>query len=198
LPQELLEAIRSFEASKVTPSILEELAYVFHGLSVRVASTSVEQACLNGEVCFGRDLFPESIVDSGAKRSLLLGYAAMALRVNRRLKRKDLPLCRQAGVKEKSSKVRGVTPLDSSVTYMASILNSLLLSLLDQDLRVNAKSATPADDAAAVLWTQEGDILRSVDMSRATDLIPHNLALALVTGLCRDSISQSFFHGLSG
>lgn len=117
-------------------------------------------------------------------REHLYGYAAMCIRMDSRLGCGELPAARQAAVEERGMKVRIVTPVSADVTYVSSVINSLLLRMMVRDPRLNPKSSTPLLDGLGRFSTVPGLIARSVDLTRASDLIPHEVALSLVEGLC--------------
>jgi len=125
-----------------------------------------------------------------AQRELFIQLASSLIRMRamKHFGEGQEPLrCRRVVVRERGGKVRVVTPLDSYASSVGVYLNSWLLSLLAQDPRVN-----PFEDPIEPDWpVREGELLRSADLTRASDLIPGPLAEALVRGLCRG-------QGLSG
>jgi len=185
MAKDLRSVVSDLESSTVTQKILTEIDYVFEGFRVCILTPNDRATVENGGVVQGKVLFPTALVESDTRRGFLLGFAAMALRVHHRLERKDLPLCRQSAVKEKGCKVRGVTPLDSSVSYISQFLNSGLISLLNRDPRLETLSASPAESFLKVCHIAYPEVVRSVDMTRATDLIPHQVAQSLAKGLIK-------------
>lgn len=118
----------------------------------------------------------------------LFGYASMMLALQDRITAGELPDCRQVAIEERGMKVRIVTPISGCDTYVSLILNSSLLRLMGSDPRLNPVSEFPLLDSLDRLRVRsqlrEADVIRSVDMARASDLIPHSVAKALVDGLC--------------
>jgi len=93
----------------------------------------------------------------------------------------DLPLVRQVVIRERGCKTRIVTPCVGALSYMSMFMNSLLLSLLETDQRLKSVR----DVACECSWEPHfGEVYRSVDMSRATDLMPHDLVRGMVEGIC--------------
>jgi hypothetical protein len=120
-------------------------------------------------------------------RPHLLSYVAMAMRMANLLqrckKKGDLPLARQCVVEERGQKTRVVTPVSGCASYMAMFINTILLYLLERDPRTKSTKNTHASDLCPLLIGASDLFLRSVDMQRATDLIPHEVAQTICRGL---------------
>jgi hypothetical protein len=208
LANEVKEAVASLKDRDLTLKLMSDIHYVvgwskwrpFHeGLALRIAN---EPAGMRPRKV-GDLLFPihakvvqEGLEDLMERRVLLYSYVAMALRSlsllrRNRARNKDIPGGRQHVVEERGEKSRVITPITGCVTYMAKITNSLLTQLLDTDPRLDTRVQDPsgAMDGARVL---PFDVIRSVDMSRATDLIPHPLQRAMCEGL-KDSVCWTPF-----
>jgi len=116
-------------------------------------------------------------------------YVAMALRVhsllNSKSRKHDHPLIRQIVVRERGMKCRVVTPIVGSLSYMSMFLNSMLLRVLGTDERLRPQSEDPAEDACSRISLEKGESLRSADLTRASDLIPHDLALQAARALSK-------------
>jgi hypothetical protein len=137
----------------------------------------------------------EGLEDLEERRVLLYGYTAMALRflsLLRRSKKGDLPGARQHTVEERGEKSRVITPITGCVSYMAQILNSLLRRDLDRDRRLNTSVESPAADVVG--WdVDEDEVIRSVDMSSATDRMPLPLVTSMAEGYLENCGWPQFF-----
>jgi len=122
-----------------------------------------------------------------ALRLHLLTYVSAMLDVMRLGKDGTLPDIRQVVIQERGEKVRMVTPVTGSVSYISMFLNRVLLSTLDQDPRLTTRESMPMDGfVRKTLNRVDGYVLRSVDMTRATDLMPLDLVSALVEGIIQE------------
>jgi hypothetical protein len=117
----------------------------------------------------------------------LYGFVGMGLKQfsrNKKVLGGYLPKARQVVISERGCKVRMVTPVSGSVSYFAMLLNGFLLHLLDKDDRTCREASFESSKVFASFNPRPEDLVRSVDMKAATDLIPFGVAKALVGGLC--------------
>jgi hypothetical protein len=117
----------------------------------------------------------------------LYGYIAMMLRTDSLIRRfrtsGDLPLARQVVIEERGMKTRIVTPITGCIGYASSFINGVLMCMLNKDPRLRADSQDPLEDCITRMSGGGNLLVRSVDMSRASDLIPHSVALSLAEGI---------------
>jgi hypothetical protein len=104
--------------------------------------------------------------------------------------RHELPRVRRVSVEERGLKVRVVTPLEAAESVLASFLNKTLLQWMLQDTAFTGRSVQPSEDAArningSGILKRHAIILRSVDLTAATDLMPFGVGHALWKGLCK-------------
>jgi len=88
---------------------------------------------------------------------------------------------RRAVVKERGGKVRVVTPFPSCVAHLGSYINSWLIGLMSSDWRINPKEAVIGPRFAV----DDGERIRSVDLARASDLVPNGVGYAVLRGISR-------------
>lgn len=196
MTKELREGIESLRNRPFTKALVADILYVCQGvLPEEPFRPGFVKNKLHGLVgtktLVGDHLFPGLAMTWGQeeedRRRVLYGYVAMALRTLRLIRSsKDLPRGRQSTVLERGEKTRIVTPVTGCVGYMGNILNKILLAALETDKRTcKAKGRTHAHDC--VNWASvpplRKHVCRNVDMTSATDLMPHDLVRALVEGL---------------
>lgn len=79
--------------------------------------------------------------------------------------------------------MRVVTPLEASVAFCGQYLNAWLLSMLREDPRVD-----PFEEPKGPCFgVGPEELIRSADLTRASDLIPGPVALAILRGVARGS-----------
>jgi len=125
----------------------------------------------------------------------LYAYTAMAVELKEMMAAGDLPKIRQVVIQERGEKTRMVTPVSSPVVYISMYLNKLLLNLLKQDPRADPEDPTPMLSFARLVegaWRSRDHVLRSVDMTRATDLMPFGVVSPIVEGIL-DEVAWSPF-----
>jgi hypothetical protein len=213
LVSEIREACNSLRSRPLTARLIHDIEYVCEGLPYKpFQEVSFAQGTVGDKLfTYPDEALTEVPSDSadpplfnlmgdfpGTKgvgpqqweliREHLMGYVSMALRVLSLLRRKDkqgdLPLIRQVVIAERGMKCRMVTPIVGCLSYMGMVLNSYLLSLLKTDRRLDPRVERISPQISR--WKRRGDeIFRSVDMTRATDLMPHDLVRAMVLGLSK-------------
>lgn len=96
------------------------------------------------------------------------------------------PVCRQVAVAERGWKVRVVTPIEPSLSYLGSPINSLLLDLLRKVPHTRGGLVgKAADHLDWGVGNFRGGWVRSLDLKEASDRLPHDLVAAMVQGLVR-------------
>jgi hypothetical protein len=119
------------------------------------------------------------------KRIHLYGYVSMALQLLPFIESDALhPNIRQVVISERGMKARIVTPVESCVAYVSMFLNSGLISVLETDPRMSP-SVDTIQRCESFGLPRLGEVYRSADLSRATDLMPHRLCAALARGISK-------------
>lgn len=129
------------------------------------------------EVLFPYDKSSElSEEDWEAKREILFSLAASWEQVSSRMH--DLPRARQVVIKERGWKTRVATPLEAPFRYLLGIVNSALLSKLEEVPQV--VSALHGRPAEKLDWSmgRRTNLVFSADLKSATDYFPQDLLLA--------------------
>jgi len=119
-------------------------------------------------------------------REHLYAYAAIGLELKEMMDGGRIPEIRQVVIMERGEKTRMVTPVTSCVVYFSIFLNSLLLGFLRGDPRMGLRETAPMQSFINSMegsrWG-DGYVLRSVDMTRATDLMPFGVVSPIVEGI---------------
>jgi hypothetical protein len=93
---------------------------------------------------------------------------------------REVLLSRVSIIRERGMKVRSVTPQEAAVAHFGGYLNSYVLNLMEHDVRLN-KSPIPSGE----IFVSPGQVVRSVDLTRASDMIPGSVFKAILTGIAR-------------
>jgi len=135
------------------------------------------------------ELFPYlAVVDgpdtSAERRVHLTGWLASAVSLARKIDKGTRPRVRQVVVKERAQKGRVVAPSDSDFLCISGSLNSLLLSIMKNDKRLDPFNSSPEEDCVG--WRLRGgsDIFRSSDLVSASQRMTHGISSALAKGVC--------------
>jgi len=199
----LIEELKSYTKGILPFDIISDddflaLSYTFEGLGTIDEDTRAFIEAEYGEVevpYVGDVLFPfqksyHTLMGIGPAewdlvRLHLMTYLTACIEIKRAIVNGDLPDARPVVIQERGEKARMVTPVTYSVAYISMFLNKLLLSALDQDKRVRA---TDPDPMSGFIHSLSADcptdwIFRSVDMTRATDLMPLDIVSSLVGGI---------------
>jgi hypothetical protein len=193
------EAVAALKAKVLDIDFLSDIDSVMGDIPFPVVSPFVRDEVMSGHVSgsstCGFLLFPwdegiwmEYDLDPQhyeVTRLHLFSFLSMALDLKHMLDRGELPAIRQVVIEERGEKTRMVTPVTACVVYISMFLNKVLLSMLDRDPRLDPKNPSPMDSFREKVQaaSTRGYVLRSVDMSRATDLMPLDLTKSLVEGI---------------
>jgi hypothetical protein len=211
----LRTSTQEFKSQELTTSLIGLLQEIFYGTPFAIVSQQVGGRVLDQErpdpvtawvpqfTC-GSHLFPYSEdyallqppvgpQEFDFLREHLLTHAAACVEVYRHMENEELPLAGRAIIQERGGKVRTVTPLEACTAYVAQVLNRQLLHLLNQDPRLRTDTECPLADSVDRLWRSEGEIIRSADLARASDLVPFWVSQALGDGISSQSPTWSPF-----
>lgn len=144
-----------------------------------------------------------SLEDWEVTREHLFALAACSIEVNL----EELPRCRQSVIAERGYKTRVVTPGEAPFMYLLSVVNKGLLDMVKQHPALaSSQLGRPVDHLD---WSEgrRYGLVFSADLKSATDLVPQDLAAAVVdtlvenwppylAALARRSVGQ-FRMGLS-
>jgi len=128
-----------------------------------------------------------SLEDHELTRELLFSMTAAWFEIDF----ESLPRCRQIAVKERGLKVRVATPIEASDRYLLSLVNSALLSKLEELPQV--VSALHGCPAEKLDWSvgRKYHLVFSADLKSATDYLPQDLMTDAA-----DVISENWPEGL--
>lgn len=112
-----------------------------------------------------------SLEDWEVTRETLFSLTACWLEIDMN----ELPRCRQVAVRERGFKVRVATPIEAPVRYILSMINSCLLSKLEELPQcVSALHGCPAEKLDWSLGVRK-NLVFSADLKSATDYFPQDL-----------------------
>lgn len=115
------------------------------------------------------------------QREALFALSACVLAFRESQVKDTLPQIRRVVVEERGGKARVVTPLPWYLSFLGTYLNSWMLKKLKGDPRVDPFLFDYPDFSVAA----ERELIRSCDLSRASDLVPYQVARAIGHGFCR-------------
>jgi len=190
----------AFEDTVLDLSLLEEISDIVAGVFPFRLLSDENRNCIIGGSCpeagetCGELLWPYEpsyypVHDIGPQEwdilyVHLMTFTHCALEVRRSHRAGILPAIRQTVIRERGEKLRMVTPVTYAVSYLSMFLNSMLLRALKSDPRVNPETEDPMEDFVSTMFTShKGYVFRSVDMTRATDLMPLDVVSSFVEGI---------------